>query len=374
MEKIRVLHVLHSMNCGGAETLIMNIYRNIDKEKVQFDFLVNVDTQMFYESEINSLGGRIFRMPFLTKISPPVYERNLYKFFKEHGYRIVHSHLETTTGIILKQAKKAGVPVRIAHSHNSRFTRKGLTALPENMYKAYCRTKVVPNATKLFGCSELANVWLYGKNADKSEIINNGIDTNACRFSENVRNEVRDELSVPENVRVFGHVGRFNDQKNHLFLVDIFNDYLKVNKDSLLLLAGEGDLMDTVRAKVKALSIEDKVVFLGLRKDVGRILQAFDFFLLPSKFEGLPLVIVEAQAAGLKCLAADTISPMSDLSLSLVSFLPIDSTKHWVEKMNSPAYKRSTEAADGVAEAGFDSLTQAKKLQSFYIESVEALM
>lgn len=373
MEKIRVLHVLHSMNCGGAETLIMNIFRNIDKEKIVFDFLVNVDTQMFYEKEIESLGGRIFRMPFLTKVTPIIYEKNLYRFFKENDYKIVHSHLETTTGIILKQAKKAGVPIRIAHSHNSRFTREGILAIPENMYKAYCRTKVVPSATKLFGCSEKANKWLFGKNADKAEIINNGIDTSACRFNESVRSEVRAELNISDGTTVFGHVGRFNDQKNHLFLIDIFNDYLKKNNNALLLLVGEGDLQNAVREKVKALSISEKVVFLGLRKDVPRLLQAFDCFLLPSKFEGLPLVIVEAQASGLMCFASDTISPMADLSLSLVKFLPIDKTDAWVNEMQNLSYKRSEASAEGVKKAGFDSKTQAENLAAFYLESIKAV-
>ena len=133
-EPLRVLHVLHSMNCGGAETLLMNIYRNIDRARVQFDFLVNVFEPMFYEDEIIRLGGRIYRMKFLTRVSPPVYARMLYRFFVEHReIKTVHSHLETTTGLILKQAARAGVPVRIAHSHNSRFTRVGLRALPENL-------------------------------------------------------------------------------------------------------------------------------------------------------------------------------------------------------------------------------------------------
>ena len=373
MEKVRVLHVLHSMNCGGAETLIMNIYRNIDKDSVQFDFLVNVDEEMFYEKEILSLGGRIFRMPFLTKVTPIIYERNLYKFFKENGYRIVHSHLETTTGIILKQAKKAGVPIRIAHSHNSRFTREGFSALPENLYKMYCRTKVVPNATKLFGCSEKANVWLFGKNADRSEILNNGIDTEKCRFSKEVRREVREELGIAEGTVVFGHVGRFNDQKNHAFLIDVFNDYLKRKNDAVLLLVGDGDLRNSIEEKVKALSIDDRVIFLGLRSDVPRLLQAFDCFLLPSKFEGLPLVIVEAQASGLLCLAADTISPMADLKLSLVKFIPIESTDGFAEEMCSISYERTAESADGVADSGFDSRTQAKKLEKFYLDEIKAV-
>ena len=366
-ESVRVLHVLHSMNCGGAETLIMNIYRNIDREKVQFDFLVNVFDKMFYEDEITALGGRIFRMPFLTKVTPPVYERNLYDFFKEHGeIRTVHSHLETTTGLILKQARRAGVPVRIAHSHNSRYTRVGLKYAPENAFKAYCRRKIVPNATLLLGCSELANDWLYGKDGKRAEIVRNGIETEKYAFSEAVRTEVRRELGIGRDTKVIGHVGRFNDQKNHLFLIDIFEKYHTMNPDSLLLLVGEGILMEQIREKTARLGLADCVRFLGLRGDVSRLMQAFDVFVLPSKFEGLPLVIVEAQAAGLPCLAANTISRMSDLGCSLVTFLPIDGANIWAD-MIKITEGRSQNSSEAVARAGYDIKATAKTLEELYL-------
>ena len=368
---VRVLHVLHSMNCGGAETLIMNIYRSIDREKVQFDFLVNVFDKMFYEDEILSLGGRIFRMPFLTKITPVLYEKKLCDFFREHSeIKTVHSHLETTTGIILKQAKKAGVPVRIAHSHNSRFTGEGARYALENAYKSYCRSKVVPNATKLFSCSELAGKWLYGSSDKASQLILNGIDTSRYAYSPSVRAEIRRELEIGESDTVFGHIGRFNDQKNHLFLMDIFSTYLKNGGNGVLLLAGEGDLLGQVRQKAAELGISESVNFLGLRSDIPRLLQAFDMFLLPSKFEGLPLVIVEAQAAGLPCLAADTISSMADLGCSLVTFLPIDSAEKWAEKMSFGFPKRK-DTSKAVAAAGYDIKKTAKMLEKFYTESFD---
>ncbi|MGN0634731.1 MAG: glycosyltransferase family 1 protein [Acutalibacteraceae bacterium] len=369
MEPVRVLHVLHSMNCGGAETLLMHLYRNMDTDKVQFDFLVNVFDEMFYEKEIGALGGRIYRMPFLTKVTPPVYEYQLYKFFKLHPYTVVHSHLETTTGLILRAARRAGVPVRVAHSHNSRFTRTGITALPENMFKAYCRTKIVPNATKLYGCSELANTWLYGKHAPQSELLNNGIDTAACAFDPRVRAQMRSGLHLGDS-KVFGHVGRFNDQKNHTFLIDTFAAYCKAEPNSVLLLVGEGVLEPQIRAQAQAAGVADSVRFLGLRKDVPQLLQAMDVFLLPSKFEGLPLVLVEAQAAGLSCLAADTVSPMADLSAGYFRFVPLES-EAWVQAMGEAPVERSADAAPIVAARGFDSRTQARKLQDFYLQGRE---
>lgn len=371
MEPVRVLHVLHSMNCGGAETLLMHLYRGMDRAQVQFDFLVNVNEPMFYEAEIWSMGGMIYRMPFLTQVTPPVYTHRLYRFFKAHKYLIVHSHLETTTGLILREARRAGVPVRIAHSHNSRFTRTGLFALPENAFKAYCRTKIVPNATHLFSCSEKAGAWLYGAHAAQSELLRNGIDTAACRFNEKTRETVRNQLSVQDRF-VFGHVGRFNDQKNHAFLIEAFRRYHVHCPQSVLLLVGDGVLADEIRARVGADRINDSVRFLGLRDDVPRLLQAMDCFLLPSKFEGLPLVLVEAQAAGLPCLAADTVSPMADLSAVPFRFLPLDADV-WAEAMQSVPLTRVPDAAETVAQRGYDSRTQAQALQNYYLESVTAL-
>lgn len=367
-EPIRVLHVLRSMNCGGAEMLIMNIYKNIDREKIQFDFLVNVFDKMFYEDEITALGGRIFRMPFLTSVTPPLYERKLFKFFVSHReIKIVHSHLETTTGLILKQAKRAGVPIRIAHSHNSRFTRTGAKHALENAYKSYCRKKIVPNATLLLGCSELANDWLYDSDGKRAGIVRNGIETEKYTFSEAVRAEVREELNIKSGTKVIGHVGRFNDQKNHLFLIDIFKSCLDSCGDVILALVGEGDLMEQVREKAERLGVCGSVLFLGLRRDVSRLMQAFDVFVLPSKFEGLPFVIVEAQASGLPCVAADTISRMSDLGGPPVTFLPLGDAQNW-----AAAIKNSGGRADGAAEvaakSGYDIKTTAKMLESLYLK------
>ncbi len=372
MEPVRVLHVLHSMNCGGAETLLMHLYRGMDREKVQFDFLVNVFDEMYYEREILSLGGRIYRMPFLTKTTPPVYAHALKTFFTEHSYTIVHSHLETTTGVILGAAKRAGVPVRIAHSHNSRFTRVGLAALPENLFKAWCRSRIVPNATHLFGCSPEANRWLFGKHADESTLLNNGIDVAACAFNAQTRAQKRAELGLGDAL-TFGHVGRFNDQKNHAFLIEAFAQYHKSHPDSRLLLAGEGVLQGQIERQVQDAGLENCVSFLGLRPDVPQLLQAMDCFLLPSKFEGLPLALVEAQAAGLWCLAADTVSPQSDLHACAFSFLPLR-VSDWARAMaNVTPQTDRAKAAAIVTDRGFDSRTQAENMQAFYLKCVEEI-
>ncbi len=361
------------MNCGGAETLIMNIYRSVDREKIQFDFLVNVFDKMFYEDEITSLGGRIYRMPFLTKVSPPVYAQGLYKFFREHGeFKTVHSHLETTTGLILKEAKRAGVPSRIAHSHNSRYTRTGAAAIVENLYKDHCKKLIVPNATLLFGCSDLACKWLYGKSAEKAVIINNGIDTEKYRFLSGKRAEKRAELKLPDGVPVLGHVGRFNDQKNHLFLIDIFASFLKICPDAVLVSVGEGPLFETVKNKAISLGIEKNIIFTGLRSDVDGLMQAFDVFLLPSKFEGLPVVLAEAQCSGLPCVVSDKVSAMSDLKSSFMRFLPIENADVWADNiadiLKSEDIDRAA-ACKKTADAGFDIKKTADMLSKTYLNA-----
>jgi glycosyltransferase involved in cell wall biosynthesis len=327
---------------------------------------------MYYEREIASLGGRIYRMPFLTKTTPPVYARALTRFFKEHPYTIVHSHLETTTGIILGAAKRAGVPVRIAHSHNSRFTRVGLSAVPDNLFKAWCRTRIVPNATHLFGCAEEANRWLYGKHAGESTILRNCIDVSACAFSEETRRKKRAELGLGDAL-TFGHVGRFNDQKNHAFLIEAFAQHHASHPGSRLLLVGEGVLRPQIERRVRDAGLADAVSFLGLRPDVPELLQAMDCFLLPSKFVGLPLSLVEAQAAGPACLVADTVSPQSDLGACAFSFLPLQADE-WAEAMArvTPQQNRAGSAAI-VTERGFDSRTQTEMLQKFYLNCVEGV-
>ncbi len=364
----RVLHVLHSMNCGGAENLIMNLYRNIDRRKIQFDFLVHFDGGMYFQDEIERFGGRIYRMKTLLRCTPPVYASRLERFFRQHSeYKIVHSHLETTTGIILECAKKAGVPVRIAHAHNTRNTRKGLFFLPENLYKNYLGKKIVPAATGLFACSEPAAKWLYRDKSSQAVIFKNGIDIDRFRFSPAVRVQTAEALCIPKSTTVLMHTGRFYDQKNHRFLIEIFEAYQKINPDSLLLLIGEGPLREDIEKRVLARGLLHSVRFLGTRDDVDALLQRGDIFLLPSKFEGLPLALVEAQCAGLNCYVSDCVPRESDLGCELVTFLPLDSPAEWAESMlKTPAVRAS--AGEKVAAAGYDIKRAAKRLEDIYAQ------
>ncbi|MCR4616169.1 MAG: glycosyltransferase family 1 protein [Clostridiales bacterium] len=368
MSEIRVLHVLHSMNCGGAETLIMNLYRCVDRTKIQFDFLVNVFDDMYYQKEIEELGGRIYRMKFLTSITPPVYERILYKFFISHPeYKIVHSHLETTTGIILKQAKKAGVPVRIAHSHTIRYTRTGAAAFIENAYKTHCRKKIVPNSTHRLACSEAAAKWLYG-GAD-AVVMKNGINSADYDYSEETRKEVRDEFKINADTKLLMHVGRFCDPKNHSFLIDIFNEYHALNGNSMLMLVGEGELMEGIKKKVLDLNLTDSVIFTGIRNDVCRLLQAADYFVFPSLYEGLPLSLVEAQAADLPCFVSDRVPKDADLNISEYVSLPLGDSKNWAGRILEAGERQRRSRFTEICKAGFDIKSNADFLTDLYCKS-----
>ncbi|MDR2525375.1 MAG: glycosyltransferase family 1 protein [Oscillospiraceae bacterium] len=360
---IRILHVLHSMNLGGAEALLMSLYRRLDTDRYQFDFLVNEPNAMHFEREIAGRGGRIHRMPSLRAIGPFNYAKALGAFLAAHPeYRAVHSHLESTTGLILQAAAQAGVPLRIAHSHNTRFTRAGLLALPENALKSWCRKKINPNATHRLACSQAAAQWLFGDAC--SEVLRNGIDAPRFAFSPETRAQTRALLDIPAEMTVFLHIGRFQAQKNHTFLLDAWARLAPRFTQAQLLLAGEGVLQAAMQAKAKKIAGGDRVHFLGLREDIPALLSAADAFLLPSLFEGLPVVLVEAQAAGLPCFASDSIPREADLGTC--AFLPLDA-QIWAERLArfTPPHNRSA-AVRAVEAAGYDIGQSLRRLEELY--------
>jgi len=300
---IRVLHAVVNMNRGGAETLIMNLYRNIDLSKIQFDFLTSKEG--VFDQEIIEMGGRIHRIPYITDGGHKNYIRHLDQFFKENAhYNIVHSHMDKMSGFVLRAAKKAGVPTRIAHSHNTQ-SEGGLAA---KIYKSYAGSQIPKVSTHYLACSNVAAKWLFKRKASSSTLLKNGIDINKFSFSKAIRDQMRDDLGIETGELVVGHIGRFNHQKNHSFLIDIFKELLRTVPNAVLILAGDGPLRSVIEEKVKHLNLENKVQFLGIRSDVEFLLQAFDVFVFPSLHEGLPITLIEAQASGLPCVISDVIS------------------------------------------------------------------
>ena len=283
---------------GGVESVIMNYYRHLDHSKVQIDFICDEDSTRIPYDEIKKLGGRVFLVPKYQNL--PKYLKALEKLFKENQYRIVHSNINTLSVFPLYAAKKAGVPIRISHSHSTSNPKEWKRNLIKNILRPFSKRY----ATDYFACSELAGRYLFGNKAfdhGKVKIIHNAIDIEKFKFDEVTRKKLRKGFGIKDSTIVIGHVGRFVQQKNHTFLVDVFNEYYKKNPDSKLLLVGSGPLEDEIKKKVERLGLKDSVLFLGQRDDINKLYSVMDVFCLPSLYEGLPVVGVEAQAAGLLC-------------------------------------------------------------------------
>lgn len=364
-EPIRVLIVNYKMQCAGIESFIMNVYRNIDKEKVQFDFLVHYSELQFYDKEIEELGGNIYRLSVREDNNIIKYFRDLKRFFANHPeYQIVHGHMESFGVFYLHAAMKAGIRTRIAHSHIAERNR-GIKGCVKHLLNCFYHTY----ATDLFACSDVAGKFMFGKS--KYTVFNNAIDTRKFSYSKDIRGQIRSDLEIKNSTTVIGHVGRFNTQKNHIFLMEVFNEVLKINNDSIMLLLGEGDLFEDVVTYSKHLGINEKVRFLGIRADAYRIYQAIDIFVMPSLFEGLPVSGIEAQAAGLPCIFSDTITEQTKITPN-VTFLNLsDSKQMWAEKISNIVQSTNRiNTSKLICDAGYDISTEVKKLQEFYLSRV----
>lgn len=322
---IRILHVVTHMNRGGLETMIMNYYRNIDRTKFQFDFLTHRDEEKDYDSEIFELGGTIYHLPVLNPFSVN-YRSELKRFFSVHNnYDIVHSHLDCMSALPLNAAKEAGVINLIAHSHNT-SQEKNLKYLIKMFYKK----KLPSTASRLLACGDEAGKWMFGQS--EYTIMNNAIDLELFKFSAASRNKIRNEHNLDDSI-VIGHVGRFNEQKNHSFIVDIFQSVLKYKPNAKLLLLGDGDLLDSIVKKAEDLSIVNNVIIAGKVSNVHEFMSAMDIFLFPSLFEGLPLTLVEAQMSGVKCLVSDIITDEISLSDGFYKKSLNDSPEEWAKEL-----------------------------------------
>lgn len=358
---IRVLQVVTYMGRGGLETMLMNYYRHIDHSKVQFDFLTHREFDGDYDKEIKELGGNVYHLSNLNPLSIG-YKTSLNDFFENHPeYKIVHSHLDCMAGIPLKYAKLNNVPIRIAHAHNSNQTKDLKYPL-----KLFYKRNIKKNANYLFACGDEAGKWMF--NTNNFKVLNNAINARDYTFNINIRNDKRKEFGISENSILIGHVGRFFPQKNHEFLIDIFNQFHKDYPNSYLMLVGEGELKTSIQDKVKILGLEDYVIFTGLRSDVKELLQAMDVFLFPSLYEGLPVSIIEAQAAGLPCLISDKV-PIECKKTDLVYQLSLeDSVNTWADKIHELSHIIRRDTYEEIKQSGFDIVENAKWLENFYIE------
>ena len=364
MAPIRVLQVVTHMDRGGLESMLMNYYRHVDRNKVQFDFLEHRQERAAFDDEIEALGGKIYRLPRLVPWSKS-YLTALNQFFDDHSeYKIVHVHQDCLSAIILKAAKNHGIPVRIAHSHSANQD-KNLKYPVKLWYKRY----IPKYATNLFACGREAGDWMFG--GAPYQVLNNAIDAAAYTYNPEKRAKVRKQLVLTDEL-VVGHVGRFSQPKNHPFLLKIFAALLKKEPNAVLLLVGGGDDMPKIQAKAQELGIAERVRFLGVRSDVADLMQAMNVFVFPSLYEGLPVTMVEAQASGLPCLISDKVPPECVLTKGLVEAIPLsESPNIWAEKILAKRGTPRTDRRAEIAAHGFDITTEAEKLQEFYISAYE---
>ncbi len=364
MKKIRVLNVVTKMNAGGIETLLMNFYRKFDRTKIQFDFLTHRSEKGFYDDEIVELGGKLYNVPPINPFKHNKYLNALDDFFNEHKtYKIVHSHINTYSMYPLRAAMKAGVPVRIAHSH--------IANVPLDLktpFRVYTKLKLKEYSTHNFACSEMAGKWLFGPKAiskDNFKVINNSIDASKYVYEETIEKRIRNKMEIGGKF-VIGHIGRFNKQKNHVFLIDVFKEIHKRNPNSVLMLIGEGELYDAIRKKVENLNLTESVIFTGVRSDVHELLQAIDVFVFPSIYEGLGIVVVEAQAAGVRCIVSENIPDEAFITDLIEKVSLKKGPEKWAEIILQYRNVKKRNTLKEIKAARFDILEQAKQLEDFY--------
>lgn len=364
---IRVLHSVSNMARAGIETMLMNYYRKMDLSQIQFDFLANKPMPGEYDEEIRQMGGRVFVSPGLNPLHFPRYERFMRDLIAANPeIRIVHAHNEAMGYYALKSAKDAGIRIRIAHAHNTQIIRDYKYPL-----KMVCKALLPSAATDCWSCGRDAGIYYFGEKRwrESGVTLHNAIDIGRFRYQADQRARFRRQAGL-EKCFVIGHVGRFNVQKNHNRLLDIFACLLQAEKDARLVLIGVGELEDAVRKKADALGIREKVLFLGQLPNVNDWLQAMDCFVLPSLFEGLPVAGVEAQAAGLPCFFSDRVTDEALLLPQSFRISLKDCDELWARRIleiKTKNYDR-LQGADNVRDAGYDIDTEAAKLQAWYLE------
>lgn len=356
-QPIRILHCVAGLDRGGYETFIMNVYRKIDRSQIQFDFLYSFDG--VFTEEVKRLGGRLYKIPFITEKGPFAYRKNVMRFFREHPeYRIVHSHMDKFSGEIMVCAKRCGIPVRIAHSHSTKNEGGVLFQLIKNYYGK----KIVRNCTDKFACSQKAGEWLFAEDPTSITVIRNGVDTG--RFCPIERRD-------PQAFTVV-HVGRFVPAKNHRFLVEIFAALHAAEPSAKLLLAGTGALQPDILARVKELGLSDAVSFLGDCGDIPGLLAKADVLCMPSLFEGLPVSLIETQAAGVPCVISTGIPTEADVT-GTVDFLSLQASPEvWAQALikykGAPKHDNRTK----IIASGYDIGATAEFLQQFYLQKANS--
>lgn len=363
----RILHVVSSMNRGGAESMIMNLYRNIDRNKVQFDFIVHTEDRGSFDDEIENLGGRIFRCKSLGTLGPIKYINTIYDTIKNNqNFHAIHIHTDFQGGFVALAAKKAGIKKRICHSHNTRW--KANYNLVDKIQLYIFRKLISRYATHYCACGIDASNFLF-KTPDNVKIINNAIEVEKFNKYYDL-DDIRKELNIDNDDFIIGHIGRFYEQKNHKHIIDIVKKISELDDKFKVLLVGEGPLLEDVKLYARQLNVEKYINFLGVRTDIPKLMKLFDVFLFPSFFEGLPVVLVEAQSSGLPCVISDTITKEIDFSLGLIEYCNLDGNiDDWIDKINMFKNKVKIDSSfikNRIQEKGYDIKFNIDEIMKMY--------
>ena len=390
MKKINVLVLITVMDRAGAETMMMNYLRNINREKIHMDFLINREQKADYEDEIEKLGGRIYHMCPIYPGKFYRYKKEFRNFLEEHpGYDIIHSNLEERSYFAFKIAKKMGIPVRVAHAHSAPCGRN-----MKMIMRLYFRRKLQKYCTHKVACGEKAAKWLFGSDADLVEmesfvkgenhskntvvLMKNAVDTDKFSYSTDVREKVRKKMKISRDTLVIGHVGRFTHDKNQSFLIDIFKNVNSLNKKSAMMLIGGGkpkeeiSYKEEIERKVQQSGLKGKVKLLGVREDINELMQAMDILVMPSRTEGFPVTLVEAQAVGLYCLVSDAVGYDINMTEKIQYKSLEEDASQWAQKilsMTAGGQNREAESIpmkEKVIERGYEIADAAKDLEAFY--------
>ncbi len=352
-------------NPGGIESVIMNYYRHFDKNAIKLDFLCN-SGHVAYEDEIISMGGKIYKITARSK-NYKKYKHEINIFFKNHAkeYNAIWVNVCSLANIdYLKYAKKYNIPKRIIHCHNSQNMDSFLRGLLHRFNKLFLKKY----ATDFWTCSDEASLWFYNYkiiNGNKYLLINNAIDCDKYAFDKNKRDKIRKELKIGDKV-VFGNIGRLHFQKNQEFALKVFNEYLKINKNSVFLLVGDGEDKEKLEKLCLQYNISDKVKFLGIRNDIANLLQAMDIFLFPSLFEGFALSLIEAQASRIMIFTSTNVKEEIKMSDSIY-FMNLGNEKEWAKEISNK-YKNFNREKNKIyiKENGFDIKENVKKIEKLF--------
>lgn len=365
-----VLHVVGRLDIGGAESRIMDLYRNIDREKVQFHFMQHTKDRCAFEEEVERLGGKVYHVPRFNVKNYFSYKKAWEEFFKSHPeIKVVQGHMTSTAAIYLPIAKKAGVEVTIAHARSA-----GVDPGMKGKITRFLRRNLYEKCDYRFTCSEMAGEAVFGDQNQilrKATFISNAIDVDKFKFDEETREQIRYELGI-KNKFVIGHVGRFAHMKNHKYMLQILKQCIEIEKEkklpeTVLMFLGDGELKEEMMEQAAAMGISSRVLFMGNKRDVYRYYQAMDYFLLPSLYEGLPGTAVEAQASGLPGIMSDTVTREAVVTDLLQVRSIKEEPRLWAEEIMKSNKKDRIIYAQKVKDASFDVKEQAKRMQEFYL-------